>query len=66
MGYKVLKIPFGLLSGVLAGLGTQPATLGFARDQADNDLPSVGYASVYPLATIAKIILAQIILLMMR
>ena len=66
VGYKVLNIRFGLLSGLLAGLGTQPATLGFARDQADNDLPSVGYASVYPLATIAKIILAQVILLLMR
>ena len=66
VGYKVLKIPFGLLSGMVGGVGTQPATLGFARDQADNDLPNVGYASVFPLATIAKIILAQVILLLMR
>ncbi len=66
VGYKVLKIPFGLLSGMVGGLGTQPATLGFAREQADNDLPSVGYASVYPLATIAKIVLAQVILIVLR
>ena len=59
-------ISYGLLSGMLAGIGTQPATLGFAREQADNDLPSVGYASVYPIATIAKIVLAQLILLLSR
>jgi putative transport protein len=64
IGYRVFKIPFGLLSGMLAGLQTQPAVLGFALEQAGNDLPNVGYAAVYPLATIAKIVLAQALLLL--
>lgn len=64
VGYRIFKIPFGLLSGMLGGLGTQPATLGFAKDQAQNELPNVGYATVFPLATIAKIILAQLLLLL--
>lgn len=62
IGYRVLKIPMGLLTGMLAGLQTQPAVLGYAVEQARNDLPNIGYATVYPLATIAKIILAQVVL----
>lgn len=62
IGYRVLKIPMGLLTGILAGLQTQPAVLGYALEQADNDLPNIGYAEVYPFATIAKIVLAQVLL----
>lgn len=62
VGYKLLKIPMGLLVGMLAGLQTQPAVLGFASEQSGNDLPNVGYATVYPIATIGKILAAQIIL----
>jgi putative transport protein len=39
--------------------------LGFAREQANNELPNVGYATVFPLATIAKIVLAQALLLLL-
>jgi putative transport protein len=51
---------------MLAGFQTQPAVLGFASEQARNDLPNLGYATVYPLATIAKIILAQLLLAWLR
>jgi len=61
IGYRVLKIPMGLLLGIVAGLQTQPAVLGFALEQTNDDAPNVGYATVYPLATIAKIILAQVL-----
>ena len=60
-GHRVLHIPFGMLTGMLAGLQTQPAVLGFAVEQSGNDLPNVGYARVYPLATVAKILLAQLL-----
>jgi putative transport protein len=67
IGYRLLKIPMGLLVGMLAGMQTQPAVLSFALEQTHNDLPNVGYATVYPVATIAKILLAQLILtLLMR
>jgi putative transport protein len=62
IGHRGLKIPMGVLIGMLAGMQTQPAVLGFANEQARNDLPNLGYATVYPLATIAKIILAQVLL----
>ena len=56
-GYKLLKIP----AGVLSGLQTQPALLGFSCDRTRGDLPNVGYAVVYPLTIVAKIILAQVL-----
>lgn len=65
IGHKLLKVPMGLLTGILAGLETQPSVLGFAREQANNELPNVGYATVFPLATIAKIILAQVLLIVL-
>jgi putative transport protein len=65
-GYRLLKIPMGVLTGMLAGLGTQPALLSFASEQSGDELPNVGYASVYPVATIAKIVLAQVILVILQ
>ena len=62
IGHKVLKIPFGQVTGILAGLQTHPAVLTFTNDTAKNELPSMGYTSVYPMAMIAKIILAQVLI----
>jgi putative transport protein len=62
VGHRLLRIPFSILSGMVAGIHTQPAVLGYAQGQAGNDLPAIGYASVYPAATIAKIVLAQALL----
>lgn len=64
-GYKLLKVPMGLLVGILAGLQTQPAVLGFGLEQTRNDLPNIGYASVFPIAMILKILLAQALLVML-
>jgi putative transport protein len=66
VGHRFLKIPMGLLIGMLSGLQTQPAVLGFALEQADNELPNIGYAAVYPTATIAKILLAQLLVVVLR
>jgi putative transport protein len=62
LGYRVLHIPMGVLIGMLAGLQTQPALLGFALEQTDNDLPNIGYSAVYPIALITKIVCAQLLL----
>ncbi|RMH67364.1 MAG: transporter [Bacteroidetes bacterium] len=62
IGHRVLRIPMGVMTGMLAGLQTQPAVLSFALEQTGNDLPNVGYATVFPVATITKIILAQVLL----
>lgn len=62
IGYLVLKIPYGMIAGMVAAMGTQPATLGFAVEQARDESPNIGYATVYPVSMIAKIVLAQVLL----
>ena len=62
LGYRLFKIPMSLLTGMLAGLQTQPAVLSYASEQTGNDLPNIGYATVFPTATVLKILLAQVIL----
>lgn len=61
-GHFVLKIPYAVLAGEVAGLHTQPAALVFAHEQAHNDLPRLGYTAIFPIATVAKIVLAQLVL----
>lgn len=65
IGYQLLRMPMGLLIGVLAGIQTQPATLGFALEQTQNELPNLSYASTFPTAVIVKIILAQVLLILL-
>jgi putative transport protein len=62
IGYKLLHIPMSILVGMTAGLQTHPALLSFAAEQTGNDAPTLGYAAVYPVAIIAKIIIAQLLL----
>lgn len=64
VGHKWMRIPMGVMVGVLAGLQTQPAVLGFGLEQSGNDLPNIGYATVYPIAMIGKILLAQVLLIL--
>jgi putative transport protein len=61
LAHRVLKMPLALASGTVAAVQTQPAVLGFAVEQARNDLPNLTYARAYPLALVAKIVLAQIL-----
>jgi putative transport protein len=63
VGHRVLRVPLPILTGIIAGLQTQPAVLAFAAERSGTDLPNTGYATVYPVATVAKIILAQLLLL---
>jgi putative transport protein len=65
VGYRLLKLPIGVLIGMLAALQTQPALLSFAQEQTDNELPNIGYATVYPIAIIGKILLAQLLLILL-
>jgi putative transport protein len=65
IGRRALKIPMGMLLGMYAGIQTQPAALAFAAEQTGDDLPGLGYARVYPVAIIGKILLAQVLLLLL-
>ena len=62
VGHRFLRVPFGRLSGMVAGVHTQPAVLSYALEQSGDDEPNVGYATVFPIATIVKILLAQLLL----
>lgn len=62
VGHHFLKISFPRLAGMLAGFQTQPAVLAFVNEQAKSEQPNIGYSSVFPVATLSKIILAQILL----
>jgi putative transport protein len=59
IGHFVLRRPFATLTGMLAGFQTQPAALAFALEQSDDEAPNVGYATVYPVATVLKVLIAQ-------
>jgi putative transport protein len=62
VAHRVLRMPFAVVLGVVSGIHTQPAALAFATDRSRNDLPRLGYASVFPIATVAKIVIAQLLL----
>ena len=59
---RLMRIPLSVLVGTLAGIQTQPAVLAFAVERTENDLPNVGYATVFPVAMIIKILFAQLVL----
>lgn len=62
VGHHLLRIPTPVLTGLVAGVHTQPAVLAFASDRAGNEAPDLGYATVFPVATVVKILLAQLLL----
>ncbi len=57
-GYKMMRIPFTLLIGMISH---HPANLDYANNQAHNKIPTYGYALVYPLLLIGKIIFVQVL-----
>ena len=63
VGLRILRLDPHTLAGVVAGIQTQPAVLAFAteRTTAEREV-NLGYASVYPLAVITKIVVAQVML----
>ena len=63
VGYKLLRIPFSLLIGMIS---PQPAVLEYAEDRAQNPLPGIGYTLMFPFAIIINVILAQLLLLALQ
>ncbi|MBK8397769.1 MAG: transporter [Leptospiraceae bacterium] len=66
IGRLILKIPYPLLMGIISGMQTQPACIAYANSEIKNSIPNFGYSLVFPIATITKILLAQIIYASMR
>lgn len=68
LGLMHLVYRMNLLStmGALCACMTNPPGLGAANAQTDSDLPTLSYASVYPVALIFKIVLAQFLIEILR
>ena len=63
IGRKVYKVNYFTLMGMIAGSMTDPPALSFANTTAGNDIPAVGYATVYPLTMFLRVITAQLLIL---
>jgi putative transport protein len=61
-GHGWLGIPMPLLVGLVGGMQTQTALLGWANERTGSEAPGVGFAAVYPIATVAKILLVHLLL----
>lgn len=59
----IYKINYFTLMGLLAGSTTDPPALAYSNAIAGNDLPSVGYATVYPLTMFLRVLTAQLLVL---
>ncbi|WP_321332213.1 putative transporter [uncultured Bacteroides sp.] len=63
IAFKLMKIDFGSVVGMICGSMANPMALNYANDTIPGDNPSVAYATVYPLSMFLRVIIAQVILL---
>jgi putative transport protein len=61
VGHKILKIPFDAVMGLTSAIHTEPNSLAFAAHAAGSDVPQNAYARIFPVCTVTKIILAQLL-----
>ena len=64
VGKVIMKINYAKLIGLMSGSYTDPAALAFSNGYIDSDVPTQSYATVYPLVTIFRIFVAQILILL--
>ena len=55
-----LKMNYYTLMGLIAGSTTDPPALAYANATAGNDMPAVGYSTVYPVVMFLRVLTAQI------
>ena len=63
IGRYFYKVNYFTLMGLIAGSTTDPPALAYSNATAGNDAPSVGYATVYPLAMFLRVLTAQLLIL---
>lgn len=59
----VFRMNFTVIAGLLSGSMTDPPALAFANAITRSDLPSVAYATVYPLTMLLRIVAVQVLVL---
>lgn len=62
VAHKFMKIPYASVMGMVSGIHTEPASLTYAAQVSGNDRPNIAYTTVYPIAMIGKILLAQLLI----
>jgi putative transport protein len=65
VGRFIFKINFYQLVGIMSGAYTDPAALAFSTKYLDSDMPTQAYATVYPMVTIFRIFIAQLLILLL-
>lgn len=60
----VFKLNYYQMVGIMSGSYTDPAALSFSTKYLDSDIPNQSYATVYPLVTISRILVAQLLILL--
>lgn len=65
VGRFVFKLNFYQLVGIMSGAYTDPAALAFSTKYLDSEIPNRAYATVYPLVTIFRIFIAQLLILLL-
>lgn len=63
IGRYFCKINYFTLMGLIAGSTTDPPALAYSNTTAGNDMPAVGYATVYPLTMFLRVLTAQLMIL---
>ena len=63
IGRYFYTVNYFTLMGLIAGSTTDPPALAYSNATAGNDAPSVGYATVYPLAMFLRVLTAQLLIL---
>jgi putative transport protein len=61
----VLHMNFAVLGGLIAGSMTDPPALTFVTNLARSDAPMLSYVTVYPLTTLLRILVAQVLALIL-
>ena len=61
IGHRLLHQPFEKTMGLTCAIHTEPASLAFASLISHSDAPHASYARVFPVCTVAKIVLAQLL-----
>ena len=62
VGYKLFKIPYTFLGGISA---SQPAILDYTIQNSGNQLPNIGYALMFPIAIVLKIVYVQVLFVLL-
>lgn len=60
---RLSHLDFGSVCGMLCGSMANPMALSYSNDTLPGDNPAVCYATVYPLSMFARVVLAQILVL---